>query len=82
MALDERQDCFTYMKSKNLFFKDTVCLGNIWDDSDSQRLKHFRLKKGIRYSTGFKLTKDKKEAAALWDKDKKFVRRKMPEDLL
>jgi len=71
MALDERQDCFAYMKNKNLFFKDTICMRNIWDDSDSQRLKHFRLKKGIRYSTGFKLTKDKK-----------FVRRKMPEDLL
>jgi len=60
MSKDKRQDCFTYMKYKNLFFKDMICMKNVWDDDDSKRLKYFSNKKGITYATGFKLTKDGK----------------------
>jgi|TARA_R100000234_G_scaffold59445_1_gene35976 hypothetical protein len=60
MSKDKRQDCFIYMKNKNLFFKDMEIMKNIWDYSDSVRLTYFRKKKGIRYETGFELTKDGK----------------------
>ena len=45
MSKDKRQDCFIYMKNKNLFFKDMEIMKNIWDYSDSVRLTYFRKKK-------------------------------------
>ncbi len=41
MAKDVRQDCVTYMKNKNLFFKDMEYLRNVWDYSDYCRVNSY-----------------------------------------